>query len=524
MSIVVYVVLIENMGGFIKNEVWVFIDLVCLFPLALLAWMAFFSQFVLPVDTFRSRQRIFDRLLLHLSGMHGPAIFVRDGDLVKSGQEEERKGPGVLWLDSASGVVTRTDTAFRNSFGPGVHFTEKDEKIAGTVDLHSQNHSVGPKEIDDPFAPEDEKNEDEEKKAEYKAVQSRRNKTSALTRDGIEIVPNINVGFKINAEPVKDSNLPGSRFGFNEESVRLAVMGQAINPSLSRETDRYLVPWNQLPALLAVDIWRDLVGKFTVNDLFDAKFNLPPSFPNPLEATTAFTPVDNPTRPQGETAEALTNILMHVNQNISRLSDWIKEWCNPKKEEGNERGQKSAGEKKKEETKDKKVTGLQVINFLLKERLQKHTTALLDRYGIHQVGHNGPSPEYAFLTQRGIRVNSASVSNLRMPRDVNEKLLKRWTANWLKRAQDERNNLDQEDGFQRIANEDTSLRDYIKGLSDDLLNQAKQNKAGNLKDALRALMLESRALLVKETQQYRQASPEREDLEEIIQWLEGRDI
>ena len=111
-----------------------------------------------------------------------------------------------------------------------------------------------------------------------------------------------------------------------------------------------------------------------------------------------------------------------------------------------------------------------------------------------------------------------------MPRDVNEKLLKRWTANWLKRAQDERNNLDQEDGFQRIANEDTSLRDYIKGLSDDLLNQAKQNKAGNLKDALRALMLESRALLVKETQQYRQASPEREDLEEIIQWLEGRDI
>jgi hypothetical protein len=515
-----YVLQIYRMGGFVVNEVRIFVEIICIIPPFLLLWMAFFSQFVLPVNTFKERQKIFDRLFQYLTGMHGPAIFIRDGEPVKGDQEERKRGPGVLWLDSASGVVTRTDTEFKNSFGPGVHFTEMNERIADTVDLHIQNHNIGPNENDKPFEKKKEE-QSEEEKAAYEAVQGRRNRTSALTRDGIEIVPNINVTFKIDADPIQDPNLPGSRFGFQEESVRQAIIGQAINPSLSKDSNRFHVPWNLLPALLAADIWRDLVGKFTLNDLFEKKFTLPPSIPNPPRQDITDNPIDNPIKPQNRLADFITSLLKELNQRISQTADWIEKYCNP---ETKVKQEKVSKKEKKETPKEEKLTGLQIINFLLKERLQKQKIATLDRYGNHQPGQNDESREHDILQQRGISVLSASINSLRLPPEVDEKLLKQWTANWLRNAREEHNQLDQEEGYRRVENEENSLRNYIDRLSEDLLRQVENNRATNLRDTLRALLLESRVELVNETQAFRQSSPEREGLEEIIQWLESRDL
>jgi hypothetical protein len=121
-------------------------------------------------------------------------------------------------------------------------------------------------------------------------------------------------------------------------------------------------------------------------------------------------------------------------------------------------------------------------------------------------------------------VLSASINSLRLPPEVDEKLLKQWTANWLRNAREEHNQLDQEEGYRRVENEENSLRNYIDRLSEDLLRQVENNRATNLRDTLRALLLESRVELVNETQAFRQSSPEREGLEEIIQWLESRDL
>ena len=119
----------------------------------------------LPVRTFRDRQKIFDRLITYLLGGHGPAIFIRNGELIKREGEERKKGPGVLWLDTASAAVTRTSVAIKQTMGPGVHFIDSREFIAGTVDLHVQSQSIGPKESDKPFV-------DKEGRADRRAIQS----------------------------------------------------------------------------------------------------------------------------------------------------------------------------------------------------------------------------------------------------------------------------------------------------------------------------------------------------------------
>ena len=150
--LLVYGLQILRMGGIRANLFEIFVDLACIFPFLLVLWMAFFAQFVLPVHTFRDRQKMFDRLITYLFGGHGPALFIENGDIKEHSGERLKKGPGVLWLDSASAAVTRTAVSIRQTIGPGVHFIAPGEYIAGTVDLHLQLQTVGPLESDKPFA------------------------------------------------------------------------------------------------------------------------------------------------------------------------------------------------------------------------------------------------------------------------------------------------------------------------------------------------------------------------------------
>jgi len=484
----------------------------------LLIWLAFFAQFVLPVQTFRDRQNIFDRLISYLFGSHGPAIFVRDGEPVKSPDEEKKRGPGVLWLDSASGVVTRTDATYQHTFGPGVHFTNTNERVAGYVDLHIQTHGIGPRDEDKPFAKKSEDQSDEV----FKFIQARRLETSGLTRDGIEVVPNINVIFKIDADPVKGHTLPGSRFGYDETAVFRAIAGEPINPNIPKDTHRYKVPWNQLPALIAADVWRDLLGKFTLNDLFEARFLLPPSIPDALPPISDDDPLINPIKPQGRLADVFTGILRELNRLLENWSDWIDKKCKPKREP---QPDTQPVKQKKEDKPEKKVTGLQLINFMLKERLQRQNTALLDEYGNYVPGSQPPpSQTHRLLNSRGIRVISVSVGNPQLPAEVNDKIINRWTANWLNRARAEQDRLELEEGYNSLQGEENALRDYVYQLSQDLLRQIGRKRATELSETLRALLLESRVILVNDSRQYRQGSVERESLEEIIQWLETREL
>jgi hypothetical protein len=131
---------------------------VFLFWLILLA-----GQSILPVNGFVDSYRTAWHLLLYMLRMHGPAVFVRDGQVLAT-KEDIREGPGIVVVDYNSAVVlesspplpglTRLVFSFLHSMlmlaglaertvsprtvGPGIVFTGRGEKIRAAVDLRKQ--------------------------------------------------------------------------------------------------------------------------------------------------------------------------------------------------------------------------------------------------------------------------------------------------------------------------------------------------------------------------------------------------
>ncbi len=218
-----------------------------------LLWMIFFAQFVLPVQKIRDRITIFDRLVGYLLNYHGPALFVENGVVHANERERKKRGPGVVWLDSASAAVLRTPVKFTRIVGPGVHFTRSKEYIAATVDLHTLTQAIGPSDDDQPFTVARDH-------PDYEQIQKRRYETSALTRDAIEVPATITVTFRIKSTPGEG----GSPFGFNEDNVRKAVTD---NLTQGLQTDQPV--WSPLPAKMAADVWREYLRKFKLTELFE---------------------------------------------------------------------------------------------------------------------------------------------------------------------------------------------------------------------------------------------------------------
>lgn len=271
----IYLVLILVRGGVMANLYQVLVDgFLC--TIGLFLWVLFFSQFVLPVRTFSERLLAIDRFLTYLIGQHGPAIFIENGNIrkseasIESGKvfdEMHRRGPGVVLLDTASAALLRTPVRYTRPVGPGVAFINATEYVGGTVDLHIQKQKIGPNDHENPFAP----SQEEESETAYQARQNRRSETRGFTRDGIEVVPNITVRFRIDADPGEGF----TEFGYRPSSVERAIRGRPVNPSLPPDSPERTEEWKRLPAYLAADIWREMASKFTLAELFQQAQNQP---------------------------------------------------------------------------------------------------------------------------------------------------------------------------------------------------------------------------------------------------------
>jgi len=525
--LVVYGWQISRMGGIIASELDIIIDLVCIFPVLLLVWMAFFAQFVLPVRTFADRQKIFNRLLSHLFGGHGPAIFIRNGELIKREGEERQKGAGVLWLDTASGAVTRSAVAIKQVLGPGVHFIERGEFIAGTVDLHVQSQSVGPKERDKPF---EEKKEDQTTE-EYHQIQDRRKQVSALTRDGIEIIPNISVSFRVDTG-IPEEKQPGSRFGYrtghtkkekqnekkDQEAILKAIMGEGIDPNAQTDSPRHRVAWNQLPALLAIDVWREYAAKFTLDELFTPTQVVPlPPVPLAVPTEEELDPLSQPIQVSAN-REAMQDSLTRMLREINIFMDKTIQWLEGKKED--QRKKPAVSAVSVSTTTDKSEaqmkTGLQVINDMVKARLTQPSVDKLDDTG-RRVEGDIKSREYRLLQERGLVVKSVGISNLRFSPLVEEQLFKQWSATWMSHARMEREQIDRRRSLVEATSQERAIVQYAEALSREIINK---NPAG-FKDTLKTLLMHSQLIIISSDQLRRRMSSEQQDLEGILKWVEA---
>ena len=59
-----------------------------------------------------------------------------------------------------------------------------------------------------------------------------------------------------------------------------AARGEGINAGSGKEESKH-VAWNQLPTLIAADLWREYLSKFTLNELFTASLVPPSDAPQP---------------------------------------------------------------------------------------------------------------------------------------------------------------------------------------------------------------------------------------------------
>lgn len=524
----VYGFQIWRMGGLQASAIDIFIDLLCVFPLLLLLWLAFFAQFVLPVQTIHDREKIFNRLLTRLSGGHGPALFIENGIIKEHSGERLKKGPGVVWLDSASAAVTRTPVAIKQTMGPGVYFIESKEYIAGTVDLHIQAHSIGPKETDRPFEPQNEYQTNEE----YHQIQDRRKQVSALTRDGIEVIPRISVTFRVDTGFPK-SGQPGSRFGFrkgitkqareqeekDKEAIRKAILGEGINPMAEPDSPRRRVAWNQLPVVLAVDIWREYAGKFTLDELFAPTQVAPaPPVQRPEPTVEEIDPLSQPIQIGGERARMqnmFTVMLRDVNLFMARALKRMEDGSRSNHNASAPANIRTPNAARTANLAPEKKTALQVINDLIKARLTQPEVDILDDNGVRGEG-TIPSSEFKLLQERGLKVLGVSVSGLLFDPVVDSTIISRWSTSWLKVAKMESDQIERQQTIVETAAREQAIRQYADLLSRDLV----QKKPEGVKETLRTLLMRTRAIIFSNDQLSQQMTDAQQELEDIIKWIE----
>jgi regulator of protease activity HflC (stomatin/prohibitin superfamily) len=214
------------------------------FGMMFLITLALASQFVLPVRTVKERQAAYERLLAYTSGLHGPVVFVRDGQLIGNEEELKRKGVGVILVDGSSAVVLERGRSYSRAHGPGIVFTDSNERLAATFDLRKQSRSQD---------------------------------AQALTKDGIELKASVSVTFALDPGDVaspRDSAedrdvLKHARitpaFPFNPDSAFKGYYGFAMNDK------QEMVKWFDLPIIVATEYFRDLISKHPLDDLFKPK-------------------------------------------------------------------------------------------------------------------------------------------------------------------------------------------------------------------------------------------------------------
>ncbi len=325
----------------------------------------FFSQFVLPIQNQKDRQEIYKRVLAFASGKRGPAIFIKNGNIIEHEEERDKKGPGVLLLDTASAAVLKTDIEFGDTVGPGVKFTgvkkSKDkkykytEKPSGSADLRTQWKFVGPMAGENVFL--NPPSFDTIHPKESVQQQERAQMTSGWTRDGFEVFATLSIKYRIKRSKNQQTESGVmSRYGFDPHNARKALIHEPLELK-TQEDKKELLPWDALPEHLVINLWREALGKFKLDELFSAKAEGVSGIQtierriNKRVQHPGFDPLDDADDPspfaQGESLEykqllergieimevKLYNIQLHPDSEEKVASQWSGEWLKKEKRE-----------------------------------------------------------------------------------------------------------------------------------------------------------------------------------------------
>jgi regulator of protease activity HflC (stomatin/prohibitin superfamily) len=228
-----------------------------IFIATMLALLTLVSQFTLPVNGRQQRLAAMSHLLNYLTGSSGPVIFLRHGQPEPPQPASEGTGSGVLVADNGSAAVLRSEVRFTRAVGPGVHFLAPGEQLAQGLDLRPQVRRA--------FA----------RPGKATSEGESRLTTLALTADGIPVAVDLAVVFILDsgrAAPPRLGRTPGlPPFEFNPSAAERAVYAQTVGAEDGGGS------WADLPLRLAIDLWRQTVKAYSLDQLVSVAASDPPA-------------------------------------------------------------------------------------------------------------------------------------------------------------------------------------------------------------------------------------------------------
>jgi hypothetical protein len=328
------------------------------------------------------------------------------------------------------------------------------------------------------------------------------------------------------------SRQPGSRFGYrtgvrrsdrlseerDKDAIRRAILGEGINPNAVLDSPRRRVAWNEFPAALAVDVWREYAAKFTLDQLFQPTQLVPP--PTPATAQPTEEEVDPLSQPLHVSAnresmqDSFTRMVREVNLMMSRAINYL---------EGNKQGKgrravtyPSFPTQMSAKKEFQKKTALQVINEMVTARLTQEEVDVLDDNGVRGEGKI-QSAEYRLLQERGLQVRNVSIGGLRFDPEIEATIIQQWSATWFLNAKMESEQVERKRSLMEANGQEKAIRQYADFLSKDLT----QKKPVGIKETLKTLLLRTRTLIMNSHPLRQRMTDEQQDLENIIRWIEG---
>ena len=492
-------------GGILRNIAGVIFDALLLLLLIQIS-VFFYAQFTLPVRSLRDRLRISSRLWLHWRRADGPAIFVQNGREIARSGEGERRGPGLIWVDTASAVVTWSGMGHKDVLGPGIHFTDQAQGIGRAFSLHTQTCSLGPS-LDEPIFEKPGEQPSDDQRTKHAAIQARRTAVSGRTRDGNEVVPNLMVCFRLDSEPVRGEGT-GSRFGFSEDAVERASRAEGINADGETATQSR-VAWNQFPGLIAIDLWREYLSKFTLDDLFSPTFPSLPNVPQPAEPPE---PIEMPSTPLIMKRNLFVRLLRQRN---NAFETWLErrgigQEVKPieKPPERSEQPRPGDG--------GRRHTALQIIAEMIERRMTQAAVPILDDCGRLLEGHT-ISPEFKKLKERGLAVQNVGISGLRFDPSIEQQIIKLWNTGWLANAQAEQQQVEQLERLSAQSGRQNALLEHALALSGAIERDDPADMVAGVKTLLQA----TESQIVADKRLHARASSEVEAITNLIRWLES---
>ena len=121
------------------------------------------------------------------------------------------------------------------------------------------------------------------------------------------------------------------------------------------------------------------------------------------------------------------------------------------------------------------------------------------------------------MQSRGLKVLSVSIGNLRLNPEIEEAIIRRWSATWLLNAKAESEQIERRRSIIEAAGQEKAIRQYADFLSKDMIRK----KPVGIKETLKTLLLGTRTLIMNNPQLRQRMSAEQQDLEDIIRWIEG---